>query len=67
MCATLLQLVGVVVKANAVISFAAVKSQSLNSTFNFPFFTNNLPVTNAWALINLQSSNLGLRCAMSGF
>ena len=54
-------------KAKAVISLAAVKSQSLNSTFNFPSLTNNFPVTNACALINLQSSNRGFRCAISGF
>ena len=58
---------GVVVKANAVISLAAVKSQSLNSTFNFPSLTNIFPVTNACALINLQSSNRGFKCAISGF
>ena len=38
--ATLLQLEGVVVKAKAVISFAAAKSHSLNSTFNFSSFIN---------------------------
>ena len=67
MCPTLLQFVGTVVKASAPISFPASTSQSLNSTFNFPSLTNNFPVTNAWALINLQSSNRGLRWAISGF
>ena len=40
---------------------AAAKSQSLNSTFNFPSLTKSLPVTNAWAFISLQSSNLGFK------
>ena len=67
MWATLLQLDGVVVKAKAVISLAAAVSHNLNSTLSFPPLTKSLPVTNAWAFISLQSSNLGLRCAISGF
>ena len=67
MCATLLQLFGVVVKDRAIISFAAVRSQSLNSTFNFLSIINNFPVTKACAFIRRQSSNLGFKCAISGF
>ena len=52
---------GVVVNAKAVISLAAVKSQSLNSTFNLSSLTNNFPVTKACAFISLQSSNLGFK------
>ena len=47
MCATLLQLLGVVVKANAIISLEAVKSHNLNSTLSFPSETKIFPVTNA--------------------
>ena len=31
------------------------------------FFTESFPVTSAWAFINLQSSNLGFKWAISGF
>ena len=47
MWATLLQFEGVVVKAKAVISCAAAKSQSLNSTFNFSSLIKIFPVINA--------------------
>ena len=66
MCATLLQFEGVVVKANAVISCAAAKSHSLNSTLSLLSEIFSFPVTKACALISLQSSNRGFKCAMSG-
>ena len=67
MWATLLQLEGVVVKANALISWVAARSQSLNSTLSLSSFIKSLPVTKACAVISLQSSNLGFKCAISGF
>ena len=67
MWATLLQFFGVVENAKAIISLAATVSHNLNSTLNLSSETFTLPVTKAWAFINLQSSNLGLTWAISGF
>ena len=67
MCATLLQLSGVVENAKATISFAGTVSHNLNSALNFSFETLTFPVTRACAFISLQSSNLGLTWAISGF
>ena len=55
------------IKAKAIISFAATTSHNLNSVLNLSSETVTFPVTRAWAFINFQSSNLGLACAMSGF
>ena len=38
-----------------------------NSTFNFLFSIVTFPVIKACALISAQSSNLGFKCAISGF
>ena len=67
MWATLLQLSGVVENARAIISLAATTSHNLNSILNLSSETVTFPVTRACAFINLQSSNLGLTWAMSGF
>ena len=58
---------GTVVKARAIISFAARTSQSLNSTLIFSSTNVTFPVIKACALIKAQSSNLGFKCAISGF
>ena len=63
----LLQLLGTVVNASAIISFAASTSQSLNSTLSFSPTNVTLPVIKACALIKAQSSNLGFKWAISGF
>ena len=52
---------GTVVKDKATISLPASTSQSLNSTFSFSSINETFPVINACALINAQSSNLGLK------
>ena len=60
-------MLGTVVNAKAIISLAAKTSHNLNSTFNFSFCIDTFPVINACAFIRVQSSNLGFKCAMSGF
>ena len=42
-------------------------SHNLNSTLKLFSTNSTFPVINACALINCQSSNLGFRCAISGF
>ena len=64
---TLLQFSGTVVKASAISSLAASTSHNLNSTLNFSSTNFTCPVISAWAFINFQSSNLGFKCATSGF